>query len=784
MFLRNAAPESKGKTRFTGHFFKAFHFSSSKLRKRNDRVTSAAAASHGLRSQTGNMIVLSVACTLGILAIIGFFGLGYVRLLGSHSEQRTAIESAAMTAAMDMSRIVINTPEYGYVGLSDAAPSGSYTDPVGGDGYSNSVHSINTLLGTARLDLMIASVIPNIQGNNSSTPEPVMTALALKDLQKTYSVQTQLQNALLDAVKPNPAKTYYDNQGVQVNVYQDALAAYQKNPSRMTGKGGYANGTLNLSLGYLSKGMVTNVNVPLGAPNSLPALTSSQQANNCYKAYVNCPFGGQDFYFAGIGDSVRLVDKKDWVANLSNLPNTLPTPPLACIVKAEADNNLKAGSNSMSDTTLHAMACAAPANVYDPKPHPGIMTISFPDGQVFDFTSMADLFSDPQMNKNSNQTTCYTSPNGDYPTDPSTSLTPNPGGWPLASPASPSNGQAGPCAADYCKLAFYDWIRRAGTQANITAVQQIYTHPFDAPGADINWNVPFVDGGAPQYVCKIARGIIHVYTWNNDGSCTYSSASCFPMSYNVVSQNQLYSESIKGAGGFFTSTKPANMGAGPATASYNTISYSGINIPDSDDEKPKGQRQNKTQTSGTLTFLNTFDCYVIDECRVLGNGPANGGIHSGEPCDVNYVAGGNNLAQGNNNNNGNNGNHWGQWNWWNNNWNNGHNNWSNYFFNNTKAITLGPANQTNHGGQAQAGNQASGDAPLLAIVSDFAEDYTNNTTYNDYSTGPGGASPRPTYAANGLVADIRFRRDIQVTGSLAATLGFKMGYLAEEDPPY
>lgn len=235
------------------------------------------------RRYSGNMMVFSVACTLGILGLIAFFGLGYMRLMGSNNEQRTAIESAAMAAAMDLSRIVIKTDEFGYVGLSDAAPNGSYTNQNGGDGYSMSVHGYNTLLGTARLDLMIASIIPNKQGNNSSTPEPVLTALAKEDIKKINSVQTQLQNALNDAILPNPKGTYYDTQGKQVNVYQDALTAYQKNKTRMTGDGQIAANSLKLQLGYLLNGMTTNTNIPLGITGALQPPAANQMGNNCYK---------------------------------------------------------------------------------------------------------------------------------------------------------------------------------------------------------------------------------------------------------------------------------------------------------------------------------------------------------------------------------------------------------------------------------------------------------------------------------------------------------------------
>lgn len=100
-----------------------------------------------------------------------------------------------------------------------------------------------------------------------------------------------------------------------------------------------------------------------------------------------------------------------------------------------------------------------------------------------------------------------------------------------------------------------------------------------------------------------------------------------------------------------------------------------------------------------------------------------------------------------------------------------------------KLYVYGPPDHKDHGGD-EGGQNGNGNPPLLAIVSEFAEDYSDTTTYLGYTQGPGGNTPRPTYAKNGNVSDICWRRDVQVTGSLAATLGFKTGYLAEEDPPY
>ena len=71
------------------------------------------------RSPNGNMLVLIAAITVGLIVALIFFCLNYARLLGSNSEQKKAIEAAALAAASDLSAIVIPTVEFGYVSLSD-----------------------------------------------------------------------------------------------------------------------------------------------------------------------------------------------------------------------------------------------------------------------------------------------------------------------------------------------------------------------------------------------------------------------------------------------------------------------------------------------------------------------------------------------------------------------------------------------------------------------------------------------------------------------------------------
>jgi heme/copper-type cytochrome/quinol oxidase subunit 2 len=54
------------------------------------------------RPESGSMLVFGTAITIAIVAVLAFFSLSYVRLLGSSSEQRTAIEAAALAAARDL----------------------------------------------------------------------------------------------------------------------------------------------------------------------------------------------------------------------------------------------------------------------------------------------------------------------------------------------------------------------------------------------------------------------------------------------------------------------------------------------------------------------------------------------------------------------------------------------------------------------------------------------------------------------------------------------------------
>src|SRR5215475_8759131 len=106
-----------------------------------------------IRNNSGSMLVLVGAILLGVLLALLFFALNYVRMLGAHEEQRTAIEAAALAAARDITNIVVEDPNCGLVSLSDVAPKGNNTRA--GDNYDLPIQGINTLLATVRIDAIV-----------------------------------------------------------------------------------------------------------------------------------------------------------------------------------------------------------------------------------------------------------------------------------------------------------------------------------------------------------------------------------------------------------------------------------------------------------------------------------------------------------------------------------------------------------------------------------------------------------------------------------------------------
>lgn len=633
------------------------------------------------RKPGGNMLVLIAAFTFIVIAL-ALFGLGYLRMLGSSSEQKTAIEAAALAAAREVSNIVIDTPEFGFVGVSDSAPTGSVTQA--GDTFFTPVHSINTLIGTARLDLLIADQL--------GVPE--LEELALSDL-TAAKVRAQ---ELVDTIEVSlaPSGTAQDKDGANVTPYVAAEQAYKQNQIRMTGSSNYVTGSLQLSLGALANGGPTNVPIPQPA-GADASLGGSNTVGGNYKSYTNIPYKGTDFVFAGIGDSVKLVDQKQFVSTLA-LPYFYRT-----IIRAEAQQQVNDSGLNKSGT-LKAVACAQPASVYDPKPYPGALTISFPDGMPTGAQTLANpmaLYGSP-LDDPTKQSDFYTADVGDYPTDMGSQITTS-GGWPITS-------DTNQVASNACKIAFYDWLKRAGTKANVNSVVGMHSTPFDPQGPDVPW------GPASANLGSIPRGIVHIYRFDTDGLISYQSQDQKPMPYYVVAHSQAFMESFD----VLTNGSP-NLVKAPISLPSAFLTWPSVTA------------------NGQITFTGAYDLYV----RVYSHRPGriNGGKHAGEPMDNAVVAYGSPVTD--------------------------------------RAISLSLVRpgvsifETSFSGLGAQGKKwwkkgqvgFIGAPPGLSARDDFASlpgggIDTNSIKYEKYDYTGGGV--RRTYTENGSVADIRFRRVLEI----------------------
>ncbi len=407
------------------------------------------------RGVKGNTLVLVSAITIGLLIAIVLFALNYGRLLGGSTEHLTAIEAASLAAAQDLSRVVINDDYYGYISLSDYPPIGLGTKAA--DKEPLPVLSINTVLATARLDMIIA------QNVKDQTGDSTVFTLAKADVAKARAAANSLNATLASVLNGGTAK---DLDGNTVDPLAHAQKVYQSNLTKLTG-GDVVVNSFKLSLGYLENGSTTLTDLP--KPDNQAQVSPDQQLDGHYKAFVSVPACGEDFYFAGIARQPSLVDARQFRD---------PDSKRACsIVKAEADHTITA-SLSQGDNgeqvshPVHSIACAQPSGNTDMSP-PGVLTLGFPNGLVPGINSIKDIFSNGDLNTNTSKV--FTAQGGDWPStfpgDPSTSLL-APGNIPgISNP---------PSVTQTFGTGFFHWLRAARTRPKISAIDSMLTQNFSA----------------------------------------------------------------------------------------------------------------------------------------------------------------------------------------------------------------------------------------------------------------------------------------------------------------
>lgn len=405
------------------------------------------------KSQKGGILPLVVATFITVLFVLAAFLLGVTRLVGSHQEQMTAIESAALVASRDISQIVIEDSNFGFVGLSDRAPTGTSTRS--GDNCFNSVRSINTLFATIRLDMIIADKL-----NNST-----MRALSKIDYDRAVLARAALRRKLSDAIAVNGSGVNAD--GRVIEPYKDALADYERNVIRMNGGSSrLVPNSLSLRLGTVD-GLVTNTQIP--NPFGDASMSLSQQSDGCYNAFENIPYNSMAFVFTALGDDVALVDQTKFKDE-----NVNDTSILADIVRAEATQEMEYNDHSgrWRKTRTKVVACAEPFNSLDPVPAPGAFELRFPNGSIPEIVKFGDILLYTGL-LNSPTDYLETPINDDAPSSTLSSFAPT------------AINNEHPPFGKVIALSFYDWVRRGRHRVNITSLIDKLNQPLPVQGGPV-----------------------------------------------------------------------------------------------------------------------------------------------------------------------------------------------------------------------------------------------------------------------------------------------------------
>ncbi len=343
------------------------------------------------RSDSGSIIFMAaivICCiVMPLLLLFGHFGVYLV------DKQRTQglVEAAGLLAANDMSRIVINDPNFGFVSLSNFPAVGSATSAS--DGEPLPVTGINTLVGTIRQNQIIAHHLGNA----------TIDFLAETDRISLGSTTKDLNEALSAAISGDDEKNLCDMHGENVNLVQDVTNFLKTNlPGNMKLE------SLSISNGWLSSGGTTTI--PLPGTDRLAQVYQEDQQSGEYKAFVNIPVNDRSFTFAGVGSNATLVNPSEYreaddehICSIVRIecvivPKNLPMMPFGL----QADNRLR------------CIACCQPYSLPDRSTR-GALTLRFSGGPPPGLQSWSDLLSKTTFNDN--QITTYEIVGGDYPVD-------------------------------------------------------------------------------------------------------------------------------------------------------------------------------------------------------------------------------------------------------------------------------------------------------------------------------------------------------------------------------
>jgi hypothetical protein len=394
------------------------------------------------RRKDGSILALGAVILLAVVMLF-MFGNELAWLFLQQERYQQAVEASALKAASDLSEIVINDPNFGFISLTDRPAIGKATQAA--DGEPVPVRGINTIIATARLDYIIATELGNGQ----------LQEFALQDARNARDAAVRLNKALEEALKVEPKQVPHDMDGNIVHPYADALNAY--NASLMC----FTNAPpkeFELTLGWLGQTGSTITPVPVQPRTKVKDqyVPIGGEVNQCYKAGVDLPVGNEHFHLASLGPQPSLARVDDF----------LPTDPshVCSVIKVEAVG--QAASLLPWDKSVRLVngrACGQSYAIVS-QPAPSVLILAFSDGRPVGINCIRDLFSTEGLNNATMKV--YRPVNGDFPIDPHCQL------------VACSDNLADCAASAFIARSFYDWLRSNYTLPKIDSLLDAFSQKF------------------------------------------------------------------------------------------------------------------------------------------------------------------------------------------------------------------------------------------------------------------------------------------------------------------
>lgn len=332
-----------------------------------NHVTKVRQSKH--RNKTGGAFVIIVACCCLIIVPMIIIAAQFGMYTVDKSRLQNTVEAAGLLAANDLSRIVINDPNFGYVSLSNYAPIGKAT--VAPDGEPLPVTGINTLIGTIRQNTILARELGN----------PTMASLVETDRIGLQHTIDNLNTALNQSLTGTGKQEFTDIQGAKVDPVQDVTkylkATLPTNVELVSVK---------LSNGWISEGGRTTVPVP--QPERIAEVKPENAQQGFVKPFIKLPAVGKPFTFAGLGEASTIVQARGF--------HPMDKDHVCSIVKVECVLDVHRAETPYAGKILSKMpvvTCSQPYSLPDVGPG-GAMTLRFTSGPVAGLTSWGDFLND------------------------------------------------------------------------------------------------------------------------------------------------------------------------------------------------------------------------------------------------------------------------------------------------------------------------------------------------------------------------------------------------------